>query len=1729
MSDPYYIYDSFDIQINVFHVPEPLKGNLSEKDKLLHQEAYLFSKDKNKPDINFPKNNIKIIDEKIYLSDTNEILLQKIAKYCTNDLQSKDIFAWIDHKPLKKSLLYTKAISINYKDLDDLYFMNPYLEKKIDDRFVSSDGAIKRNSKNYSDLYNILNSQIQNDTYNIYFCTIEDCKNYSKEIFSDSDETIIKNGYLKKYFPYHEDDHDVNLDKKIKIIDFHKSLLRDYNENPIDVRPINLVYENRDKNIIIDLFKIFQEFNVTDEVPLLRIQNDNYMDSYIKFYKEGINTSYNLNDEKKITIELFEKWNRNIYLGDEFMRPKGLDKNNSLTFILYDVKKSIFGTMVLYVNGKIKLYYGRSERLEKFNNKIMKGFLKRAADIIKIINKNLIISIPEILPSPSRIDISNIYDLSDYHLPSLTKLFSSLSTEFIVLSNEDDKLHLLYCKGENYENPRYLSDFITLCKRKKVENKAIIDLLQKRYGLNKRQSDEYLDDWVRINLTKPMRLSDDLQNISIIVEKILDRIKISLIDIKNIYQYHECIHTINGLLNVYREKRINKNKDLPEEIKDLFKKQKNIALTSRQMSFFEPEPSPQPQPEPQPELDIQTDEVVEDSEDEESDEEDDESDEEYERIDDELAGMRSNDSNDSNDDGESNYPNSRYYIKRLEMKDPRLISYKPKINRGGYSAKCQAAQDKQPIALTKDELDEIDHKTGIKNEGISYSKRQMIVGGDRPEIFYICPKYWDRKHQIPIDPRSKYHPIEKDENGEKIEWRKFVWSKDTNLDGDFFILERSGRSAGKSDSSSYWNKDKDKDNINKYHVQFIHDDVHPELLALPCCGKKEHKITKKNVFVLIQDKNETNKWQNAEIGISEEGWKKELDKLNKTGYCKISIPTIKHYKSRETYHISQMKESKGTSNRLTDQNDFPLKENKNGHVSDILKDMFHIKINSPFIREIVKAKIKMSENGFYRVGVVQDSDAFLRSLNMSHSTDINHKARGFSGIKKYIIKDLDLLNEKDTFSVGSGSFVQYFRREDKKYEKRNYDKELIKDVKENFIDYLKSDEPKDERLLIPLLMKYSENKNNKTFNGQQVNILVLHEINEKIVLIEPYGKLVVYKDKPFILVYKNDNKYESLIYYYNGKEYGYIQNLRDEEEIKENDIIYINDEIAEIITINDDNIQIRYENDASSIINKEGLIKYDMKCIYDILNNFIENCKSQVQQNKREIINMSDLNFIMTERLDYEIVNGYYDNYHKLVCIKYKNKDNKEIPIFIKPRSKSDLEFKVIPIKNIEKYQLGRCKQIYKQIDELIKEEFPDKYLSFLDKNLKILVNDFNLMIGMYMSNGFIVPLINKKYNENRSDYKTLQNSSLLSLQNNSLNSDIIKNQTDTYFKLYNEKTKDIYEIFSLLYDKIIRNDTLKRDVNKILNHQIKLLIHKRWNLLDLLKEHIELNGRNLKNIKMFIEYLCIHGLENIQKILFQNYSSLKDYKMNTISDEFIIFNMKEILTETYLDLFNKRSKFIRPISYYECTNPNISKILLKKEYIEKPVSYYTKYPNLLKKLFTGELKMYKNILSENRNDINIIANLMISIKPEITEVDIRNILINKYTEDDDSYKLQNEILDKEYDNNDGLLANIEKQNYNLSLIDYENLSEELEIGFVIFTNRYTNSDTKFQTYIKIHTELLVEDSNIKMICLYEDHTNEESDNKECKPISINDNLIHDLKTLRRNREMERIYKKTYP
>ena len=1322
---------------------------------------------------------------------------------------------------------------------------------------------------------------------------------------------------------------------------------------------------------------------------------------------------------------------------------------------------------------------------------------------------------------------------------------------FLVLSKVDEKIQLLYSKCDDYSNPKNTIDFITFCKRiKDISDDDIINSLEKKFIINKKTAIENLDDWKRVSETKSLRYNNEIKNISIIIEKVLDRIKISVFGTQNFHQLQECINDINSVLGIYNEKRIKKNKDLPSEIQALFKKTNkkmivsdSVKLTNDSVKETITEDLESVIEEPlrtdedmkqegiREELEIKPDEEKDDSEDDSEDDSDDDSDDEYERID--MAGGgkagpgkagpgkagpgkaghgkadKNNMIGGGEDEDESIYPNSRYYIKRLETKDPRLIKYKSKKNKDGYAYKCQASHDKQPISLTLDELKEIDHKTGFKNEGVSYSKAIRIDGGDRPDIYYICPKFWDRKHQIPLDPKSKYHPIEVDENGEKkVEYRQFVWSKEMkNNDGDKFILERTGRPANRPDSSSYWNKDKNqKDDINYYNVQFIHDDIHPELLALPCCGKKSVKITKKDVYVLEEN---PPKWVSGTI----------ISDINSKDEYMIRIKNKEKY-----FHISRIKERKGTKVRLT--TDFPLKENTNGHVCDILKDLFYINIDAPFIRDRSGEKSKMRENGFFRKGVIQGSDSFLRCLDMIHCMQggpdyLKLSKRNYNDfkLKNLLINDLELLSDNDFYSIGGGSFVQYFRSVNSK--------SILESVKNNFINYLKSDEPKDEKLLIPLLIKISECSNNKSFDNIPINILVFHESNEKVSLIEPYGKLEIVENKPYALIYKKDNKYEPLIYYYNNHAYGYLVNIKDKSPIKKDDIIYIQNQVAEVIKKKNDKLTINYlDKDIKvEIDDNKDLIRYDMSCVTHTIEKLIRDSQSKSLTNKKDIITKDELNFVMTEVLNYKIIESYYDRYNKLVGFKYRHNKStsNEFPVFFKPESRQDKTIKKKSIQNIDNYSLEFIIRRYKIIDKKINEIYPNKYLPFVDDNMICITNSFNLLIGLLMSNGFIVPLKHSKYNEVKHKYKALNNPSLLSLQEKQLDDYQRKNPSDVYFNKKEKEKSESLKIFKSIYNEIIRNEKFKNDILKEIKHPIKLLIHKRYALLDLINANKNIKIKELKYIKLFIEYLCIHGIDDIEKYLFRNYSSLKDYKMNMISDEFIIFNMKEIIMEIYKDLFDKKSDYLRNISYYEHSNTDVNKILLRREYIEKPVSFYSKYPNTLKKIFGKDITIYKNIISEERDDINIVSRLL----DDISDENIRDILIDK-NDDDDSYKDHNSILGNIYENNRELLSSINAKFYKLSLIDYEYISESLEVGFVLFSNRYSNDKQRYKTHIIIHKNLKGDsEKDIKMLCLYEDISEELPENTECKPISIKDSLIHKLGDLKKHSEFKKIYNKS--
>ena len=57
----------------------------------------------------------------------------------------------------------------------------------------------------------------------------------------------------------------------------------------------------------------------------------------------------------------------------------------------------------------------------------------------------------------------------------------------IIEEKIENPLHILYCKSSNYENPESILDFITILRKKKLDDDRIRGLLSIRYNITKRE------------------------------------------------------------------------------------------------------------------------------------------------------------------------------------------------------------------------------------------------------------------------------------------------------------------------------------------------------------------------------------------------------------------------------------------------------------------------------------------------------------------------------------------------------------------------------------------------------------------------------------------------------------------------------------------------------------------------------------------------------------------------------------------------------------------------------------------------------------------------------------------------------------------------------------------------------------------------------------------------------------------------------------------------------------------------------------------------------------------------------------------------------------------------------------------------------------------------------------------------------------------------------------------
>ena len=828
-----------------------------------------------------------------------------------------------------------------------------------------------------------------------------------------------------------------------------------------------------------------------------------------------------------------------------------------------------------------------------------------------------------------------------------------------------------------------------------------------------------------------------------------------------------------------------------------------------------------------------------------------------------------------------------YDVELFEPKEG-YIGKTPQGVPNSYSRKCTATDDLQPIVLYRKELEAINEKLGDQ-EGISYSQALPVDGRDTPgspeERLYICPRYWDRKHGIPLSPEREEHPILNipyEDEGSTKGWKNFILPRGLRAaelkNNEYFIFERSAK---------YW--DTAGSDLDKYNIIFK-SKCHPKF-PIPCCGKKKtvEKFEIGNKVSVFMNKKTT--------------YKGEIIKEYANGFYKVSIP---NYEGDTRFHVSKLKRIKITQTYSAHDN-IPLLEGEKGLPSKEINTFFNIELN-----------IKENGCGLYRVGISQGNDSFLNSI--LHSLN-SVKSRTLTQFKKDICSDIDSVKLLD-------ELVPLFRNDIlscrlKENAKDNFELIMntsVKEAKENLKKYILSDEFKDSYLLTLLFQKISQFKKNKTFfKKENVRLVVFEKKENKVIIQKPIGGFQYEKENSFLLFFKYETYYEPILLkakedntFCNSeqtKDFVYLSS--EPEVIQKNMAVLIGKEGVNgfIQSISGEDYTIEIIEDKSQEVFKEKDFQINQETgeepnvrifIYqnEIINRICEltNKDNSINQNlNKEFITYDKCK----ELVGSEIQNEYIDLSGRVTHLEF-NKGNKTLIYPIKPEKAVESN-KYTSVLDLPKQKLSVINNYLKEIDT--------KTDNSVKKYIESSSNSMNQDI-LFFENMLYLPIEREKQDDLNKYHNRIQAQYNIT---GSIRENIVTKEIGKYHDHKNTKYRS-----NMLFLNYLRSNKSKMNkINNIIHHDIMLKIHKRTGIYDILRKAKKTSDVDLKYLPQFIEKLLIHGIERLQNIILNDFS-LKDI-MNPQKNVYI-FKQFQIKNKDYSYIFEtviQESEFIRNISQF--------------------------------------------------------------------------------------------------------------------------------------------------------------------------------------------------------------------
>lgn len=1116
-----------------------------------------------------------IFDEMIYDDDTMNIVLKKISKHCINFTEDyKYIYA-----SYEDNLGKINSLGFSYKN-KDIMKSSDLIDLPLCDIFkLNSEETLDNIETNYEKL--IEEADIKREM--IYFLNLSDfVDKHELDTFDFKTMTSMecgevdsfKNNVINKYWPLLANENLIDIigksDKKTKEYDNQNIKLFEYSmgnhlinmniNSSIPCDEISISYfkktKKQDKNLTVDLYRLFTEFKLDDVVPFIKWNGSNRDNKYYKFYKDSIIYEGYRDFEKpyeKIDFKTSQRWVRDFYRGkkvsfEKINRFEAVQGDDMISLKVFADGK--YCTLSIYIDGTLDFVIKKEDGDKSISSKKdIKDLLEIANYIINKINGESKYSesklehfgedLDKILDEGIEfIDLNLSYKKSNYEvvngiknydekeeglelvppfvigekaklfIPILRKVCNNLPMFFRYMNEEDDEnvkdnvIELQYKRSNDFTNANTIQSLISvyLNKGTYTEENSIINEITRVFDIEPEKVKEEIISIKEIEkerFRKTSVVDEDTPNISISVRNNFIDFKIK--NAKSFIEFYRIISITKVIMYLFKE-FINSGVDFNfsklflknNQLKKIFTED-NLKLTG----------------------DIFIDYVEEVDE------------KEEEQMKQNILGNMGSDSSSSSNlsssgsemesasdssmeevtgGGQKGGASVRsYYLKRLKENDKELFApsklWPVKQKNGdmyGYAKQCAENLDRKPVSLTKEELDRIDNWDPKESGKNSYSYAINVEGRNK-DIFYICPQYWDKSRDISL-------------TKEYVDKHKKDIIKDKNNKDNKTILERKGK---------YWDGIPDEDSYKHILPGFSKLILHPDKYKLPCCFSKRSLEKEHGAQISVKPKESEPKKQKKPK-------KDKLCKINTKESLPVAIGQCSQLPKKLKILLSQDKifeydpnltVSNGFVRKGVQQSDNDFVFDQSSFINSYMElSNIYDKQSNEFIEDLIIKPLRKD------IRLYQNCPTLHKHFRKSFLTPEDKSIL----LENYFKKMRSL---KDIFSKDNiDGLVKNIKNDDlnKNNQIQSYIYSLVLSLK-TYIDYLRSKEEKDYKFIIPALNVVMEEK---------VNIIIFEKNEEKITIkkTEP-----VLSDNFFFMI-KEGHYYEPIVYR--------VSILKQEEEIK---------------------------------------------------------------------------------------------------------------------------------------------------------------------------------------------------------------------------------------------------------------------------------------------------------------------------------------------------------------------------------------------------------------------------------------------------------------------------------------------------------------------------------------------------------------------------------------------------